>query len=179
VLDHSRLDIEEAATMTDLLGKLYQYLTSWFVPEPTPGPSPQPTPEPAPDPPIKPVPAPPSPESSVVAAINGERTSNGLPLLVEDGKLGGTAQSWATSMATATGLDHGDFAGRIASAYPDVAAAENIAEGQPDAASVVAAWMDDPPHRANILGDFNRLGVGADRDEAGSIYWCVDFARVD
>ena len=76
-------------------------------------------------------------------------------------------------------IDHGDFADRIGAVYPDTAASENIAEGQPDAASVVAAWMDDPPHRANILGDYDRVGVGMARDDMGSIYWCADFVRVE
>ena len=89
------------------------------------------------------------------------------------------ATSWAGSMASWGILEHGNFAGRIVSVAPDVPAAENIAEGQPDASAVVAAWMEDPPHRANILGDYNRVGVGADRNGTGPIYWCVDFARIE
>ena len=35
--------------------------------------------------------------------------------------------------------------------------------------------MESPPHRANILGDFTKVGVGARQDGSGAIYWCVDF----
>ena len=76
-------------------------------------------------------------------------------------------------------LAHGDFAGRIGSIYPNTFAAENIAVGQPDPPSTVAGWMDSPPHRANILGEFNRVGVGSIEDESGVRYWCADFARID
>jgi uncharacterized protein YkwD len=175
--------------MSELLSRLRQFLSNWFAPEPTPdpeptpepqpAPEPEPIPEPEPEPPIEPVPAPPSPGSSVVEAINAARASEGLPALAEDDSLARLATSWAASMASSSDMEHGDFADRIASIYPNTAAAENIAEGQPDATSVVAAWMDDEPHRANILGDYNHLGVGTDRDEGGSVYWCVDFVRID
>jgi uncharacterized protein YkwD len=173
--------------MSDLLNRLRQFLSNWFAPEPTPdpepapepAPAPEPEPEPAPESPIEPVPAPSSPESSVVEAINAARVSQGYPKLIEDESLARLATSWATSMASSNDMKHGDFAGRIATIYPNTAAAENVAEGQLDATSVVDAWMDDTLHRANILGDYNRLGVGSERDEEGSIYWCVDFVRID
>ncbi|WP_342450770.1 CAP domain-containing protein, partial [Streptomyces violaceorubidus] len=38
---------------------------------------------------------------------------------------------------------------------------ENVAMGQQQAAAVMAAWMDSPGHRANILcPDFATIGVG-------------------
>ena len=167
--------------MSELLSRLRQFLSIWFGPKPTPAPEPSPAPEPAPEPvpPIQPIPAPPSPESAVVEAINSARASQGLSSLVEDDALAQLATSWASSMAASGDMEHGDFADRIASIYPNTAASENIAEGQPDAASVVDAWMGDPPHRANILGDYNRLGVGIGRDASGAIYWCTDFVQID
>jgi uncharacterized protein YkwD len=164
--------------MSELLSLLSQIWSNWFSNVPTPQPEPTPQPGPEPMPPVQPLPTPPSTSSSVVAAINAARASEGLSPLVEDAPLDGLAQSWAASMAASGTMAHGDFASRIASVYPNTAAAENIAEGQPDAASVVAAWMGDAPHRANILGDYNRVGVGSQADESGSIYWCADFAQV-
>jgi uncharacterized protein YkwD len=166
--------------MSQLLSQFFQVLSNWLDPRPSPQPSPPPVPVPVPVPPPAPVPVPvsPSPESALVAAINAARVGQGLPALVEDESLDRLSSSWASSMASSGVLGHGDFAGRIGSVYPNTAAAENIAEGQPDANSVVDAWMNDPPHRANILGDYNRLGVGSVQDGSGSIYWCTDFARV-
>jgi uncharacterized protein YkwD len=37
---------------------------------------------------------------------------------------------------------------------------ENVAAGQPDAAAVVAAWLESPGHCANIMGaQFTEMGV--------------------
>jgi uncharacterized protein YkwD len=166
--------------MSQLLSQFFQFFSNWLAPQPGPQPSPPPVPvtPPTPAPTPTPVPVSPSPESAVVAAINAARVGQGLSALVEDESLDRLASSWAASMATSGVREHGDFAGRIGSVYPNTAAAENIAEGQPDANSLVAAWMNDPPHRANILGDYNRLGVGSDADGSGSIYWCADFVQV-
>lgn len=167
--------------MSDLLSRICQFLAGWFAPapepEPIPYPSPAPDPEPQPEPEPRPAPVAPTPESSVIEQINAARESAGLSALARDESLMRLAASWAASMASSSDMDHGDFADRISSVYPNTEAAENIAEGQPDADSVVAAWLDDPPHRANMLGDFNRLGVGVGRDDSGSPYWCADFVQ--
>jgi uncharacterized protein YkwD len=156
----------ESATMNALLSQLFQFLTHWISIGPAP--------------PLAPIVVPPSPQEvgTVVFEINAARASNGLAPLMEDPKLDLMARSWAQVMATSVGLSHGDFAGRIEATYPNTAAGEDIAEGQPDAASVVTAWMESPPHRANILGDFNRIGTGSAQDSTGSLYWCADFAQV-
>jgi uncharacterized protein YkwD len=169
--------------MNGWLNLLCQFLSNRLAPRPTPEPEPPPAPgpEPLPEPvpTVDPVPAPPSPESAVIVAINAARAGQGLAALVEDDSLARVSASWAASMASSSDMEHGDFADRMASVYPNIAAAENIAEGQPDASSVVAAWMEEPLHRANILGEYNRLGVGAKSDESGAIYWCADFVRID
>ncbi len=36
---------------------------------------------------------------------------------------------------------------------------ENVAVFYPDVAEVMQAWVDSPPHKKNILGDFTELGV--------------------
>jgi hypothetical protein len=48
--------------------------------------------------------------------------------------------------------------------YPFVHAGENLAVHFTDSNEVVAAWMDSPGHRANILnGNFTEIGVGTAR----------------
>lgn len=112
-----------------------------------------------------------------MAAINGARASAGLPALLEDPVLDRSAAEWSRFLASGQSLTHGDFNARISALYPGQAAGEDIAEGQPTPEAVVAAWMASPPHRANILGDFNRAGVGSSEDTRGSIYWCAEFVR--
>ena len=64
-------------------------------------------------------------------------------------------------------------------------AGENIAEGQTSPAQVVAAWMNSPGHKQNILGgvytdgtplNFNWIGVAV-CEKDGRLYWVQLFAR--
>ena len=156
---------------------LVQILSKSFGNHPTPTPSPQPVPRPAPAP--TPLPSPPTPSSGAVEAINQARAWSHLPPLTVDPALDRLAADWAQTMASGVGLTHGDFARRITAAFPNTSAGEDIAEGQPDAESVVAAWLASPPHRANILGAYNRVGIGSAKDNAGNLYWCADFVQVN
>lgn len=116
----------------------------------------------------------------ILDALNEQRAKYGKGPLKLDTELNGLAQSWASRMASQNRLYHGDFSGRIAHAFPNTAAGEDIAEGQPTVAAVVQAWMASVPHRANILGNFSLLGVGqALAGHGGDIFWVIDFDRPD
>nr|WP_218680367.1 CAP domain-containing protein [Rhodococcus qingshengii] len=43
--------------------------------------------------------------------------------------------------------------------YRYTTAGENLAKSYPDDASLVAAWMNSPSHRENVLGDFKEQGI--------------------
>ena len=59
------------------------------------------------------------------------------------------------------GSDGSDFVRRARAAGYTCVAAENIAWGQPDEASVVTAWMNSAGHRRNILlADVTEYGIG-------------------
>jgi uncharacterized protein YkwD len=74
---------------------------------------------------------------------------------------------------TPTPSDRIDYAG-----YPWMSYAENIAQGYPTAAAVVAGWMASDGHRANILNpELTQIGVSAVADTQGQLYWCQDFGR--
>lgn len=96
---------------------------------------------------------------------NAERSARGLPALQWDNQLGGLAQGWSEHMAAT-----GNFAHRNLSQVlqrPDYARfqrlGENILVGTcgMSARDIVRAWMNSPGHRANILGSFSMIGVGA------------------
>ena len=54
---------------------------------------------------------------------------------------------------------------------------ENIAYNQGDPASVVAAWMNSPGHRSNILNpNFTEFGASVSFDGRGAPYWAQEFA---
>ena len=71
-----------------------------------------------------------------------------------------------------------DPGGRIAEeGYNWQSYGENIAKGQPDAQTVIAAWLDSPEHCTNIMNPgFEEIGLGMAEDSEGVIYWVQDFA---
>lgn len=124
--------------------------------------------------------------------INAERSTYGLPPLRRDRRLDIAAQMHAQDMLMRNYFDHASpegelFPDRIRRAgYPEnrpgpgcncivfIEYGENIALGQPTAERAVAAWMNSPSHRQNILEQgFSDVGYG----KAGK-YWVQDFGNV-
>lgn len=147
-------------------------------------------------------PTPPPPAGDVAQALlmghNVERAKAGLPPLKLDARLTAAAQGHARRMAAAgrmahEGLGDGDPWSRIrAAGYAYAEASENLAEGGPvpvpsdrgdfdfrpwSPAEAVEAWMDDPPHRANVLGRWAHMGGASAADAAGNVYYCCDYGR--
>ena len=124
-------------------------------------------------------------EAEVVRLTNVERASAGCADLRTDTTLAGAARAHSADMANTgkfshDGADGSDPGARMRQAGYDPGAgwAENIARGQASAASVMAAWMASPGHRANILNcDFKAIGVGAARSARGQLFWTQDFGR--
>jgi uncharacterized protein YkwD len=140
-------------------------------PERLPG-SAAPEPEPAVTP-AAPVAA--GPEAQVVALVNAERAAAGCAPVVADAALADVARAHSADMRDRGFFSHVnpdqlDPFDRAAQAGLS-ARAENIAQGQPDAAAVMAAWMDSPGHRENILNcELTALGVGV-AEGAGGPWW--------
>ena len=124
--------------------------------------------------------------ASVLDLTNAERGRAGLSPLRSNPRLVQAAQLHADHMVAAGRLDHvlsgsqyGQPTDRLAAAgYTWQAYAENIAMGQPSAASVVATWMRSSHHRSNILsGTYTELGVGFSVDRKGQPYYVQVFGR--
>jgi len=102
--------------------------------------------------------------AEVVRLVNVERAANGLAPLTMDNNLSAAAAIRAQEInvqfghTRPNGLSCFSVLQELGISYR--AAGENIAIGQPSPAQVVQAWMDSPGHRANILGDYTRIGVG-------------------
>lgn len=114
---------------------------------------------------------------AMVGRINRYRQSRRLPDLEVSAVLCGTAQEWASRMAASRHLFHGDPPERLAEAgvLRNVASGECIAMGC-DVDEVMGLWTDDAPHRAILLGGYERAGVGMTVGEDGWGYWCLDVA---
>lgn len=122
----------------------------------------------------------------ILGMVNQARAAAGLRLLRLSPQLTAAAQNYSRYMATAGFFGHVAPDGsspwtRIEAAGFTGATAwgENIAAGQPDPQSVMAAWLNSPGHRENILyPNFTDIGVGI-TIAAGSryhTYWVLDFA---
>ena len=121
-------------------------------------------------------------EKQVVALVNQERAKIGLAPLKDNSQLANVARTKSADMAANNYFSHTsptygspfDMMKKFGITYN--AAGENIAMGQPTAASVMTGWMNSPGHKANILSaNFTEIGVGVAKDKDGSIYWTQQF----
>ena len=102
---------------------------------------------------------------ALVAAHNRERAAEKLEPLTANVQLSAAALLHARDMAehekmTHEGSDGSKFNERIVrEGYVGRRLGENVAEGQTTVAEVMNSWMNSPPHRENILGQFSEIGV--------------------
>jgi uncharacterized protein YkwD len=135
----------------------------------------------------------PSASTAVVCLLNVERTKRNLAPLRESPQLRAAAGRYARRMVAGGFFDHVSPAGstlraRIAGVgYLEpsgCAIGENIATGSGELSAptaIVAAWMQSPGHRRNILARrFRDVGVGVARGMAGAgegATYVADFGR--
>jgi hypothetical protein len=107
--------------------------------------------------------------------VNQARAANGLGALSRNGAMDAVAVNWANQLAANGSLSHNpSYSSQIPGGWS--AAAENVAQGHPNANSMHDGWMASSGHRANILG--NHTAVGIAFVAAGGTTWGVQvFAR--
>jgi uncharacterized protein YkwD len=123
-------------------------------------------------------------EQAFLGIINNYRAQNGLGALAGCTSLHRAAQGHSEDMRDNDYFSHDGLNGsepwdRACDACyelgcgPSTAMGENIAAGQPDAASVFDAWKNSPGHNANMLGsDFTMIGIGkATGGGEYGVYW--------
>lgn len=121
-------------------------------------------------------------EQAVLELTNAERKKEDLPALKPSPKLFAAARGHSRNMAAqeklAHDLDDKTFADRIMDTdYRFKAGGENVAWNDATPKEVVAAWMNSPPHKANILSkDFTEIGIGMAKSAKGEPYWTQVFA---
>ena len=109
----------------------------------------------------------------MLALVNAERAAAGCGPLKADAALAAVARAHSADMRDRgyfahTNPDGVDPFARARAAGVTYARAENIAQGQPDAAAVMAAWMGSDGHRKNILNcSLGSLGVGVATGSGG------------
>ena len=121
-------------------------------------------------------------EQKMANLLNQDRSSNGLRALTLDPELCRIARIKSADMR-----DNGYFAhesptyGRVGEmlkrfGYAYSAAGENIAH-HANVDKAQAAFMSSSGHRANILGNWSKVGIGIVQDASGYIYATQIFAR--
>ena len=126
--------------------------------------------------------------AAVIKLVNAHRVSLNLRPLALSAALTRSAVWKAQHMATYRYMGHDDPAPPVARTVGERIAAcgysgawgENIAEGYPTAASVVAGWLGSPGHRANIENpSYTVTGSGAAVASGGITLWAQDFGTGD
>ena len=122
----------------------------------------------------------------IVVRTNTERQKLSLPVLSRNAALMNAAQLQANQMAGLNKMAHDlpgasfpslssrlDFVG-----YRMSASGENVAEGYPSPAAVVAGWMTSPGHRENIVSShYTQMGAGVATAQNGRKFYAQVFAR--
>jgi uncharacterized protein YkwD len=124
-------------------------------------------------------------ERSLLAAVNGVRSSHGLRPLQVDGALVRAARAYSGTMIRTNRFTHGDMGARLARhGVRGPRYGENLAWAVGSSAAarrIVASWMASPGHRANLLRPgWRRIGIGALRGtfqgHSGAMVVTADFA---
>ncbi|MHD0307542.1 CAP domain-containing protein [Rhodococcus erythropolis] len=104
-------------------------------------------------------------QNSVESLVNAERTKAGKQPFTTSDTLRSSACAKADHMLSQDYWAHTSPDGVTPwtfiekAGYRYTTAGENLAKSYPDDASLVAAWMNSPSHRENVLGDFKEQGI--------------------
>lgn len=100
-----------------------------------------------------------SDESRFVELINGERSAAGLGPLSADPPLVNSGRGQSARMAAQGAIFHNPNLANEFAAGGWAALGENVGVG-PTVDDLHRAFMNSPSHRANVLGDYDRVGLG-------------------
>jgi hypothetical protein len=115
-------------------------------------------------------------EAEFLSKINETRAANGLYALAIEDALRSHARTHTEDMVEAGEIYHSTEAELIAAGGTGwTGIAENVGRGQ-STTSLHNAFMASPAHRANILGDYNYVGIGTDTS-GGYLYVTVVLMR--
>jgi uncharacterized protein YkwD len=121
------------------------------------------------------------PEERFLALLNAERIAAGRPALEPEPAMHELARTWADTQAASQRLAHRPQQNQVEWVESQVTrrwqrVAENVGYGG-SVDAVHRALMASPAHRANALGDFTHVGVGAASDATGRIWVTFNFLK--
>lgn len=115
-----------------------------------------------------------------LARTNQFRAGAGLAPLAMQPSLVDIAAGWTDHMVSTQQLVHNpSSAAQIAGVFPDwQRSGENIGYGS-SVDQVQGAFLNSAPHRENILGDYNYVGISTARDGGGRLWVTLDFLKLN
>ena len=117
------------------------------------------------------------PVAADVSFINSQRAGSGLPSLGSHAGLAGVAARHAAEMASAGKLFHSSNLGaKVSSVLAWQGVGENVGVGT-SMAAVNSMFMQSAAHRANILGNYDLVGIGTATSADGRLWVTQVFAR--
>ena len=115
----------------------------------------------------------------VAAIVNRERAANGLAPLKYSDKLSEAALVRAEEIQSVFSHTRPNgtrcFTAVTEAGISYTSVGENIAYGQRTPEEVMNSWMNSSGHRANILGNYDYIGIGV-TNRNGTYYWSQFFA---
>ena len=123
-------------------------------------------------------------ERRFLGLLNEERADQGLPAMEVSLQMVRIARDWSETMALEDTLYHRpELQTQVFGPWQSLG--ENVGRaghtpGAPTDGTVDRlhqAFMDSPPHRANVLGDFNQVGVGVRVAEEGTLWVTFNFLK--
>ncbi|MBZ4669534.1 MAG: copper amine oxidase [Defluviitaleaceae bacterium] len=120
-------------------------------------------------------------EMQIFDLANSVRVRNGLKPFVWDDQAAKSSLLHSEDMSKNNFFSHTNLKGQspfdrmVAQGIKYSLAGENIAAGQTNAIYAHEGWMNSEGHRKNILGDFERLGVGVCFGGEYKIYYTQNF----
>lgn len=118
-----------------------------------------------------------SAEQQILSMANSSRSQAGLGPLSASGGWVGPARDHSEQMSVTNSIFHDpNLSGEAASIGCWKRVGENVGRGF-SVDAIHSALMNSPTHRANILGDFDELGVGVEIAPDGMIYMTQRFLK--
>jgi uncharacterized protein YkwD len=125
-------------------------------------------------------------EKETFALINQYRQSSDLPAFTWSDEIAKTARRHSRDMARGdVDFGHEGFSDRLDHLRRELpgltGCGENVlmtSDPRAVARSAVRLWLNSPPHRKNIRGDYNYSGIGVWVSERGIIYFTQIFVRL-
>ena len=115
---------------------------------------------------------PPTYKQQIETGTNSYRASQGKPVLTHDPNLEKIAQAWADHLVKNSEYKHNpNLSQQVFADNSYRSVAENLVAQRDDGTIALQAWVGSDGHRKNLLGDYNRQGVGvAEGGDYGKTY---------